>query len=380
MHVNFSESLPTAGVMFDEKIKQFKLFINPDFLLKLSIAEGAAVLTHEIYHIFHKHVYYNHTQYNKMILNIAMDLVINQLIEDLPKEAMFLKNFKQKDGSPFPKNKPTEVYYDLLMNSDFNPNPDGDQSNPMPNEWKDTKEAFTKKQHAFDSHEWGETQDEAQLKEKLEAVQQLAKRAKEQTEKAHSKTPEFVEDLLEQINKELAKLDYKSILMHTLKRSMPAKTLIKTRKRPSRRFGEIAPGNKLGEMPRVYFLADTSGSISYNELSEFLNVTNGFMVNGVSKAEIGLFHTSLYHEERIKKNFTINESKLQSGGTELTDALTKVIKKNPDLLIILTDGEFSMPEIDTRKLPNTVVVLSNTHRDDCPLSTLKNVKTVKYGF
>lgn len=385
MSIHMTMSVPTAGVCFNEKIKQFQLYVNPEFFSKLTRLESKAVLVHEIYHIFHKHVYFDHTKYKKMMLNVAMDLVINQLIKDLPKEAMFIENFRDKNKNPFPKNQPTEVYYDLLLDDAEMKNPNAGESSQGqsdPNqkgqgqEWVKVQDHFKDMKEAFDSHDWGDTNDEAQMKEKLEALRDLAKRSGEKL--GHSRIPGNIQDLLEEISKTLAKLDYKAILLSTLKKSMPAKVIQKTWKRPSRRYGTLAPGNKMGSLPKVYFLADTSGSIGYEEINDFLKVTEGFLTNGVEKAEIGLFNTATYLEKKVKKGFRLTENEVQSGGTDLTDSLTKVLKKSADLLIIMTDGYFDKPEVDLKKLPNTVMVFTKNHNENCPLINQKNVKWVKY--
>ena len=398
MPVTFTNRVPTAGIAFDSRLKQFNLYINDAFWLSLSKVETVAVLLHEIMHITHKHVYYdllNHPEKDR--LNIAMDLVINQRIRGLPKQCMFVENFKDKTGKPFPKDSITEIYYDLLEQDaemfraqsdgkDGGPegeeNQDGNGGKGKPGTHNGEKGAWHRlgdmtKKPQFDAHDWDlDSQDNSQLKEKLEGIRDLLKRAQTKVSHGHDLSPE-IQDLLEQIKRKIQALDAKAILLSTLKKSMPSKYVKKSWWRDSNRYGDDAPGNLRAPMPKIYVMVDTSGSISIDEANEFLAVTNQFLTVGVDKCTIGLFHTECYHEESVKKNFKLRPEVFKSGGTELTDAFKKAIKKAPDLIIVLTDGHWGMPEINTRKMPEVCFVISKGGSTAHPM---KNIgRTVQYS-
>jgi predicted metal-dependent peptidase len=375
LECGFSSRVPTAGVRFNSEAKTFGLLINPEFFLeKLNLDERIAVLTHEIYHILHKHVYYMpEKRQDQLKTNVAMDLVINQLIENLPEGAMLIENFRDKDKKPFPKNRQFEVYYDLLNDAETRKN--------SSSEWEKLEDAFQGREGSpFDSHEFDlGDQDESALKDKLQAVKDLFKRSLDKVSNDHSLVPGGVNELLEAITAQLKKLDTKAILLAALKASSPASIRKRTWKRQSRRWGDMAPGSKMGEMPKFYVLLDTSGSISVKEANEFFRVTNDFLTVGVDKTTIGFFHTELYHEERVKRNFNLEpiRHKIQGGGTDLTDAFKKLKLKKNDMVIVLTDGYFPMPEVDLRGFPELVFVISANGTLDHPLKHIgKTVKNV----
>lgn len=383
MNINYYSGIPTAGVLFDTKAKTFKMLINPYFFCKiLTFEQRVAVLTHEIYHITNKHVFFNRqimtdTSVNHMRMNIAMDLVINQTIKNLPDFCMLISNFKDNKGKPFPKNGTSETYYDLLTDDATMTRPKRDESGqPVPDgEKEEIRVGDMTKEDEFDSHDgWGEGEE----KDKLEAARDLIKRSMQKNSNAFNNA-KGVKDLLEEIEKSIQKLDYKAILLSALRKSLPSKDVMNTWKRPSRRYGDLAPGKKIGNMPKVEVFMDTSGSISVEEANEFLRITNNFMVTGVDKCTLNYFHSELYHTEQVKKNQKIDTDKIQSGGTELTGVFQKILKSKADLNIIITDGFFGMPNIPEdklRKCPQTIFVISKGGSTDHPL--VKYGKTFKY--
>lgn len=369
--IRYDDRIPTAGIMFDPKLKSFVMLLGGEFFVnKLAPKERKAVMLHELYHVTHKHVFFEMGQgTDKQRLNIAQDLVINQLIKDLPEGAMLIQNFKDEKGNVFPSNKTTEFYYDLLENATYEGKGKGKGQKVKDLTGNGEGEL------EFDSHDWDLS--DAELKEKLEAMKDLFKRAMQKASMSSTQVPQSVREMLEEINAKLEKLDYKAILLSTLKKSMPSRDIRKTWKRPSRRLGDIAPGNTLGIMPKIEVLIDTSGSISIEEANEFLKIVDNFLNVGVDKAMIHLFHTQVYHSQKVKKNCKVERSNFQSGGTDLTDAFSKVIKSRPDLVIVLTDGYWDMPQVNVKKIPETVFVISKGGQTEHPM---KNIgRTVKYG-
>lgn len=100
------------------------------------------------------------------------------------------------------------------------------------------------------------------------------------------------------------------------------------------------------------------------------------MTVGVSKAMIHLFHTEMYHSQQVKRSVKVNREVWQSGGTDLTDAFEKLSKERCDLLVVLTDGYYSRPDVDYKKMPQTVFVIPENCNLDHPIKDLG--KTVAY--
>lgn len=396
MNTYFVNYLPTAGVTFDAKLKLFKLLINPTFFSEKlkNDEERIAVVIHEIYHILHKHVFLSPEKtenLNRHQLNIAMDLVINQLIMNLPDTCFFIENMRDKNKKPFPKNLTFEGYYELLdeaetkvpkkhagnqpgtEDKDQEGNPIPGTGKPFPSAgngkvWVPTKE-YTKE---FDAHDWND----ADVKERLDATRDLIKRSIQKNSFSYSKIPDFIQDCLEKVDSTIKKLNYKEMLLKALRNSLPAKDTMKTWKRPSRRYGDIVKGNMCNKMPRLEVYIDTSGSISHEEANEFLKITNNFMLTGVSKANVNMFHTSLYFRQQVKKNFKIEETSFESGGTDLQPVMNDIHKRKPDLAIVITDGFYSIPDLKKGMTNAVVFVISKGGNGNHPLKKLGT--TVQY--
>jgi predicted metal-dependent peptidase len=299
---------------------------------------------------------------------------------------MFIENFRDKNKKPFPKNATTETYYRLLMDDGEvkrekgnkgdgkgEEESDGSGNGQGKTEWVKVNDLIKQGEKVeFDSHEWTETE----IKERLEASRDLLKRAMQKASMSHTKVPLEISEALQEINRKIGKLDYKAILLNTLKKSMPSRTTRKSWLRPNRRLGDIAPATVKAVMPKIEVLIDTSGSISIEEANEFLKIVDNFLNVGVERADIHLFHTHTYHSQRVKKKAKVARESFQSGGTDLTDSFTKVTKSKPDLVIVLTDGQWSMPQVDVKKLPELVFVISKEGTVDHPMKKIG--RTVKY--
>lgn len=412
MNTMFVNYIPTAGVCFNHKSKLFELRINPEFFNELKDdKERTAVMIHEVYHILHKHVFIPPEKLEtleKRRLNVAMDLVINQLIKDLPDMCWTLDKVRDKNKKPFPANETFEEYYDLLDGAEqkcpkcgqpmdgkgdqSDQSGDGDESKKKSkkkdssgkgksqqskekgegdqsgegggqgnsqdghghgegepcdhpgHQSEDTKGGSSAGSgwHPVDLRDWDQHDwSEADIKERLDATRDLIKRALQKNSYTHSRVPGFVEDCLEKVESAIKKLNYKELLLKSLKQSLPSKDTRKTWTRPSRRYGDLAKGNMAGKLPMVHFHGDSSGSISHEELNEFLKVTMNFFTVGISKAWFHLFHTELYYKERITKTFKLNPNNVQSGGTDIGPSVAAIEKARPDMAVFLTDGYFS---------------------------------------
>jgi predicted metal-dependent peptidase len=408
LNISMSLEVPTAGVYYDSKVKAFKLLINPYFFCPLTLDKRKALLLHELFHITFRHVYFGTHGYDKRLLNVAMDMVINQYISNLPDNSIDVSKFTTKDGNDFPKFATTELYYDLIMEgaeanlgkrpkdapgdsdeSDLQSDTESSQgnSNGYPSEfearvdengdtWVKAKEFFKDKE--FDQHAWDNNEGESEDLEKMEALKDLVKRTMQKTSFGHGKAPKMIEDLLISLDKAMEKLNYKQILLSTLKKSLPSKDTMKTWIRPSRRYGDLAKGNKLGLMPTIDFYIDTSGSISHVEANELLSVTNNFMTVGVDKAHVHLWADNIYLTKKIRKNFKLEESEFKVGGTDLSGVFESIKKRKPNLAVILTDGQYARPKFNYNLIKDTNVVFiitKNGYVEHC----LKDIgKTVKY--
>jgi len=385
MNIRPTDSIPTAGVNYDQKSKKFNLFYNPKFMASLKPLEQQAVLIHEIDHILHGHVFMNIKKEDMKKWNMAMDLVINQGNKHIPDMALKVENFRHKDGTLFELNKPSEFYYHSLLSEGAEmkmKGQSGDQEQQGDNQeqsggqgqnqgqgeqWVKVSDYLKNNEQAtFDSHDW-ESLSETEKKEVLDALKDVIKTARKKTED-YGKGASVLDAKLNEINKDIDSLDYKSVIRTALKRSLPATNFARSFSRPNRRLGVKSAGKVIEILPKITFLLDTSGSIDIEQANEFLTVVDEFM-GIVSKAELHFFNTETYKVMPLKKGTRIKEADIESGGTCLTHSLNKILKERADLVVVLTDGYFAMPEVNVKKLPKTVFILNESGDKNHPMAT-----------
>lgn len=383
--------------MFNTDAKRWDMLINPYFFCKkLSLPEDKAVLLHELSHITHKHPlrvpFLKISARKRILMNIAADMAINQFIKDLPKgcqqcppqnsgqpcsnelcpgRGIFVEDYfdvDEKTGkqTPWPRNLTMEQYYEKLLTRFDDPDEDGDgDSEGNAGGGAETGDL----PQTLDEHMWDGAAEEGEM---LEATEELVKRAMVKARLDYSSLPDHVKELLEEIKTRRAELNYKALIMSAMKRHASGHNRKHTWTRKSRRFGNKAPGTKVGDLPKLHNFLDTSGSISIEEANGFLDIVDQFLRVGARKCKLGFFHTSLYKHDDYKMGTKIKREDIQSGGTDLTDVMKRILKDKPDLSIILTDGCYGDVEVESwlrpgEKVPQCLWIISEGGTVDHPL-------------
>lgn len=420
LDIHYSHIVPTAGIMFDSNNRKWQMHLNPFFFCKkLSTnKERVSVLLHEFYHITHKHPFrapfIKINPQRRMTMNIAMDLAINQFIMGLPDgcdkcrdaedgappcenkmcpgKAMTIARFYNKDTDndkdAFIKswtNKPWEFYYEQLIKKILDEEESGDgegeesdkpgqgPGRPGKGKGSPTKD---KMQKEFDAHQWDSNATE---KDMMDATEELVKRAMQKQGLTFDSAPGFIKELLQDMDARRAQLDYKQLLLLAIKRHASGTDRVHSWTRKSRRFGSKSPGTKIGELPRLSNYIDTSGSMSVQEINDFLEVIDEFLKVGSRKCSLGLWHTDLYSVEPYKMGERLAnkdvQKRVQSGGTDTTAVLKHIYENQPDLSIILTDGCYSDVDFESMMRPGEVFptvlwIISRDGQKDHPLARL----------
>ena len=380
--INYGHCIPTAGILFNTDAKHWEMIVNPYFFCKkLNADQRKAVLLHELSHILHKHPlrvpFLKIAPRKRVLMNVAADMAINQFIKNLPKgcpqcppledlyngvrcendlcpgRGIFLEDFHDVDEKtsahlPWKPNQTMEHYYEKLLTRFEDPE-EGDGSGEgnagggaSTGDLPDT----------IDEHLW----DNGGVEEKdmLDATEELAKRAMVKARLDYDNLPGAIKELLEDIKMRRAELNYKAIIMSAMKRHASGHDRTHTWTRPSKRYGNYAPGTKVGELPRLHNFIDTSGSISIEEANGFLEVVDQFLRVGARKCDLGFFHTELYKDDTYRIGTKIKREDIQSGGTDLTQVLKKILETRPDLSVILTDGCYGDVPVESWMRPGEI--------------------------
>lgn len=265
MNMNRIETtrVPVAGVSITQRIN---LYINPTKFAELPPKERIAVLKHECEHLLRNHIGRAKDEHPEVFkrnndvvdniinnekfkqFNISADMAINCQIDNIPKWGVFPHLYK------LPNNETMEFYLQRIKEGAKNENQgqcEGDE------------------QGTHDSHKlWAESEgDKEELKEK---IRQIVNKAAESARNAGqmSNSDEF---LVSQLNE--SKIDWRSQLSNFIARNIET-TRESSRKKRNRRYGIKIPGDTKIEELHLGVAIDTSGSISDEQLVQFMTEIN----------------------------------------------------------------------------------------------------------
>lgn len=426
MDITYTHLISTAGIRFNNDMKRWDLSINPHFFCnKLDVKQRKGILLHEIYHIIHQHPmrlpFARLAPGKRQMMNIAMDMAINQYIKGMPDgcpecpqdghggychnenccgRSIAVKyyddlNEKTKKKTPWKEEQPSEYYYEKMLTRLDDPDAkevsmetkngtatgtSGGGKNDKGKAMGNTGGGAHSKDlpDTIDIHDWDSSGEEGDM---LDATEELMKRAIYKQDTSYDDLPDAVKDLMQHIKVRKAELNYRALILLAMRSSLPSNTRKHSWTRRSKRFGNKAPGTRTGSQPKLEVFIDTSGSISVEEATEFLEITDEFLKVGAKKCTLNMFHTSNYYCEEYKMKQGVPEDKWQSGGTCLQESLKLVAQKRPDLSIFLTDGYYSDIDVEqwvgNGKYPTTVFIISKQGNEKHPFADREWATTVK---
>ena len=325
------KDLPTAGV--SKQNINYQLAINEEFWTGLSDDHKTGLLKHELLHIAFGHLVSFSSFSNKKLANVAMDMEINQYIKAswLPEGGI---NIDEYTDIQLDRKAGCRYYYDQLLRLQDEKDKNGTSGDQEMDKLLDNIANGDIPDHST----WEEFEDMSDAEKKLieKQVQKILKDAKEQTIKKRGNVPGEIEGLivLDEVTK--AKFDWRGYLRRFTGISTKIFTK-KIRRKENYRY-EDNPGLKIKMRQHMLLAIDTSGSVSDEELAEFMNEIHHIHKAGVD-ITIVQCDTSIRSIEPYKGK---NDLKVQGrGGTEFDPVLDYY---NANLgkytsLVYFTDGE-----------------------------------------
>ena len=325
------KDLPTAGV--SKHNINYQLAINEQFWTGLSDDHKMGLLKHELLHIAFGHLVSFSSFSNKKLANVAMDMEINQYIEAswLPEGGINIDNYK---NIQLDRKAGCRYYYDQLLRLQDEKDKNGSTGDQEMDNLLDNIANGDIPDHST----WEEFEDMSEAEKKLieKQVQKILQDAKEQTIKKRGNVPGEIEGLivLDEVTK--AKFDWRGYLRRFTGTSTKIFTK-KIRRKENYRY-EDNPGLKIKMRQHMLLAIDTSGSVSNDELTEFMNEIHHIHKAGVD-ITIVQCDTSIRSIEPYKGK---NDLKVHGrGGTEfdpVLDYYNANLKKYTSL-VYFTDGE-----------------------------------------
>jgi len=323
--------VPTAGV--SKNGINYQLTINPEFWEELSVEHRIGLLKHELLHIAFGHLTIYFKFSDKKLANVAMDMEINQYIDDeyLPEGGINIDNYEDlnldiKAGCRY--------YYDKLRQLKDKKEKNGTCGNPEMDKLLDDIENGDIDEHPT----WGEFEELTEAEEKLldKQIQRVLKEAKDQTEKKRGSVPREISGLIRIDEIIAAKFDWKNHVRRFSGTSTKVYTK-KIRRKENLKFPDN-PGLKIKMRQHMLLAIDTSGSVSDAELKEFMNEIHHIYKCGVDVTIIQC-DVNIKSIKPYKGKF---EMDIQGrGGTEF-DPVLEYFNENLKTftsLVYFTDGE-----------------------------------------
>jgi predicted metal-dependent peptidase len=333
------EDVPTAAV--SKNNLNYQLAINETFFKELSDNHRLGLIQHELMHIAFFHLTKQFDFANKKVANYAMDIEINQLINNqlLPEGGLLPSSFPKLN---LKLNAGTHYYYEKLMQAEKDKEEEGNSKCDKFNDFSDKasgKEAPEGTPDVPDHSTWKEFDacsdaDKRIIKTQLDrALQEAA----EMTVKKQGTVPGQIKDyLIELATVEAAKFNWKAYLRKFVGFSTRTYTK-KTRRKENIKFVD-SPGIKIKTKQHLLLGIDTSASVSENELKEFMNEIYHIYKTGVDITIIQC-DTQIQSIEPYKGKLVLEIN--GRGGTQFSPVL-EYFNANADKftsLIYFTDGE-----------------------------------------
>lgn len=350
---------------YNTKTQKFQIYLNSEYLEKMTLDQRVGLFQHEVSHFAYGHPFQqidpNEDMQVKKRRNISQDMQINQYVRAIPTGGVDVKDWKKKDGSPFPLYQSSHDYFTLI-------NQELKEQQAAGGKNKGNVEEMLEGYGNLD-HQYTEVKlTEDQMKDMLEEGKKVVKRTLEKTSQSHTTLPQHLQDLLQLIEAKTSGLNYKALLRSAFKRSLSSKDRERTWTRPNKRYGVYSPGSREEKLPKAAFFNDTSGSISIQEQNDYLKIMDEFLKVGSSQCVLAFWHTALYYKKPYRRGKVITKDIIQSGGTD-PSCVVKDIKDNKyDLAIILTDGYYD--KCDVKVETPVIWIISKGGNKDHPMKHL----------
>ena len=330
LNKKYRKDLPTAGV--SKNGIGIQLAINPEFFEGLPEKHRIGLLKHELLHVSMGHLILRDRFEDHKLFNIAADLEINQYIDEeyLPEGGITMEMFKDLD---LDKRAGTTYYYEKLQQACEDGN--------CPNLENILKQMDGNSQ--YDHPTWDEFEDLSEADKKLieKQIEHQLKETADATEKRQGHIPGELAEIIDRLRTiEPPSFPWKQYLRRFVGNSSISYTK-KLRRKYNKRYA-ANPGLKIKFKNHICVGVDTSGSVSNDELKEFMNELCHMHKTG-HQITVVQCDTQIVSIEKFnpKKDWDIKGR----GGTSFQPVVDHYNeKKEYTALIYLTDGEAYPPE------------------------------------
>ena len=325
--IRFDISTPT-GINF--KGAKYVIYFNPIIFLQLNIKQMESTIKHEIHHVLSMRLIRAKElkgKFSTLAINLAMDIVVNQYLNNLPPYAITLKGVNLKYELNLEPYNTFEYYAENIQNV-LNVLEEDDEG--------EEDDSWGEEDNGFDpetTHDlWDEYDD---IDEKM---------LKDFTEKFISNAekgviPVYLEGMIATLRKSKGELPwnlYLKKLMGTVE-SNKKKTITRRNRRQPNRLD--LRGELRNHKAEIAVAIDISGSISDEEFKQAIKEVLAIVKNYNHEITIIECDKEVKRAYKAKNINDIKERCSSGGGTRFTPVFEYANSKNINLLIYFTDGK-----------------------------------------
>lgn len=319
-----------SGVNF--KGAKYVIYFNPILFLQLNMKQMETTIKHEIHHVLSLHlsrVKELKNKYSTLTVNLAMDIVVNQYLDNLPPYSTTLKGVNLKYNLNMEAYNTLEYYaekiqseLDLMEENDEGEEDDSQITNSMVESYNPEK-----------MHDMWQESDEFDEKTLREFAEKVINASQKGT------IPSQVESLIANLKNSQGEIPWNIMLkklMGTVE-SNKKKTITRRNRRQPNRLdlrGEIR-----NHKSEIAVAIDISGSISNEEFKQAIKEVLSIVKNYNHEITIIECDKEVKRVYKAKSVRDIKERLTSGGATKFTPVFEYANNTKCNLLIYFTDGK-----------------------------------------
>lgn len=319
-----------SGVNF--KGAKYVIYFNPILFLQLNMKQMETTIKHEIHHVLSLHLSRAKelkNKYSTLTVNLAMDIVVNQYLDNLPPYSTTLKGVNLKYNLNMEAYNTLEYYaekiqseLDLMEENDEGEEDDSQMTNSMVESYNPEK-----------MHDMWQESDEFDEKTLREFVEKVINASQKGT------IPSQVESLIANLKNSQGEIPWNIMLkklMGTVE-SNKKKTITRRNRRQPNRLdlrGEIR-----NHKSEIAVAIDISGSISNEEFKQAIKEVLSIVKNYNHEITIIECDNEVKRVYKAKSVRDIKKRLTSGGATKFTPVFEYANNTKCNLLIYFTDGK-----------------------------------------
>ncbi len=327
--LRFDMASPT-GVNF--KGTRYVMYINPILFLPLTPEQMAISFKHEILHILSHHLQRARdfgSNYSQLAINMAMDIVVNTYLTNLPPDAIDLKWLARQYTLVLPAFKSFEFYVQEIQKKLDDRKGTVKEATTPSGEEEGVKIAFD----PLTTHDiWADSDavDEATL-------QKLTEKFVSQAQKGDMSN--YLGSLVAEFKEEKPDLPwhwYLKKLMGYVEAEQTRTVMRRNRRQPERLD---LPGRLRNHRANICVALDISGSISDGEFKQAIQEVLQIVKTYKHEITIVECDNRIRRAYKVKKMSDVQDRLQIGGGTEFSPVIAYGNEERIDLLVYFTDGK-----------------------------------------